>query len=199
MPAPRLEWGVAELALAGQTESGDQYLVQPFEGGILAAVVDGLGHGAPAAEAARKAVETLQSHSHEPLQTLVQRCHEALQQTRGVAMTLAAFQGPPGRLNWLGVGNVEAVLLRGPNAAGAAQDVVMMRGGVVGYQLPSLQVATLPVAPGDVLILATDGIRRGFAQNLNLGRAAQDLADHILVNYARKSDDALVLSIRYLG
>jgi len=54
-----LEWGVAELVLPGQTESGDRYLVTPTPEGGLVAVVDGLGHGAEAAEAAKGAVRSL--------------------------------------------------------------------------------------------------------------------------------------------
>ena len=42
---PWIEWGVATRALPGQAESGDRHLVQRFPDGVLAAVVDGLGHG----------------------------------------------------------------------------------------------------------------------------------------------------------
>jgi serine phosphatase RsbU (regulator of sigma subunit) len=35
---------------------------------------------------------------------------------------------------------------------------VLLRSGVVGYQLPTLRASTLPIAPGDLLIFATDGI-----------------------------------------
>jgi len=54
--APRLiEWGVATLALPGETQSGDRHLVKPVGSTVLVAVVDGLGHGAEAATAAQAA------------------------------------------------------------------------------------------------------------------------------------------------
>jgi len=73
-----VDYGVATLALSGESQSGDEYLVQPFADGILVAVVDGLGHGAEAAKAARIAVQTLREHAGESVITLARRCHRTL-------------------------------------------------------------------------------------------------------------------------
>ncbi len=51
--AALIDWGVATLMLAGERESGDLHLVKPVGTGVLVSVVDGLGHGAEAAAAAR--------------------------------------------------------------------------------------------------------------------------------------------------
>ena len=50
-----VEWGVAGRAIASETESGAGYVLVPHATGFLAAVVDGLGHGPEAAQAAGKA------------------------------------------------------------------------------------------------------------------------------------------------
>src|SRR5437870_3753009 len=50
---PVIDWGVATLAHAGEKESGDLHLVKQVGRGVLVAAVDGLGHGAEAAAAAR--------------------------------------------------------------------------------------------------------------------------------------------------
>src|SRR5689334_7847165 len=101
---PFLEWAVAGRALPGQAESGDRYVVQPFTDGVLLAAVDGLGHGAEAATAARTAVDTLTRYAQEPVMHLLQRCHEQLRRTRGVVLTLASIAARDGTLTWLGVG-----------------------------------------------------------------------------------------------
>src|SRR5258706_150782 len=137
-----VEWGVAERALPGQTVSGDLHLVKPFADGVLLAVVDGLGHGDEATIAAKIAITVLESHAEEPLTALVKRCHEALTSTRGVVMTLATLRPSDGQLTWLGVGNVEAVLLRADSQSKAGSDRPMLRGGLVGYQLPKLHTST---------------------------------------------------------
>ena len=54
----------------------------------LIGALDGLGHGAEAAEAASLGVDVLRAARAEPLDVLVQRCHRALSGTRGAAMTL---------------------------------------------------------------------------------------------------------------
>jgi len=194
-----IEWGVATLPLAGEAESGDLYVVKPFAGGVLVAVVDGLGHGPEAALAAKTAVATLEDHAHELIISLVKRCHERLLRTRGVVMSLASFNARDNTVTWLGVGNVEAVLLRAEVAATPRRENVLLRGGVVGCQLPTLGASILPVTRGDVLIFSTDGIRSGFVEDLSLSHPPRQIAEHILARCATGTDDALVLVARYLG
>jgi negative regulator of sigma-B (phosphoserine phosphatase) len=69
----------------------------------------------------------------------------------------------------------------------------------VGLQLPPFCGGVLPVAQGDTLVLATDGIHSGFAEGLRREESPQQLADHILVRDAKGTDDALVLVARYQG
>lgn len=194
-----MEWGVATLTLAGQTESGDRHVVKPFPNGVLVAAADGLGHGEEAAAAAKLAVRLLERYAHEAVIGLLQRCHEHLRETRGVALSLASFRGPDSVMTWLGVGNVEGILLRAAANPKDRRESLVLRGGVVGGQLPPLRASVVPVMPGDTLIFATDGIRGGFGDRLTLGEPAQRLADQILARQATGTDDALVLVARYLG
>jgi serine/threonine protein phosphatase PrpC len=192
-----IEWGAAAATLPGQKTSGDRYVVAPFETGVLVAVVDGLGHGDSAAIAAEIAVNTLAGYASESVIALVRRCHGALTRTRGVVMTLASFSARDNCMTWLGVGNVEGTLLH--VAEELPRQSVLLRGGVVGYQLPPLRASVLPVARGDLLILASDGIRNGFADGPALTDSPQQIADRILGEYNRGTDDAIVLAVRYLG
>jgi serine/threonine protein phosphatase PrpC len=194
-----LDWGVATLPLAGQTESGDRHVVKPFPNGVLVAAADGLGHGEEAATAAKTAIGLLERYAHEAVIGLLQRCHEHLRETRGVALSLASFRGPDGVMTWLGVGNVEGILLRAAANPKDRRESLVLRGGVVGGQLPPLRASVVPVMPGDTLIFATDGIRGGFAEGLTLSEPPQRLADQILARQATGTDDALVLVARFLG
>ncbi|TMB43940.1 MAG: stage II sporulation protein E (SpoIIE) [Deltaproteobacteria bacterium] len=194
-----IEWGVAELALGGQVENGDCCVVQPFAGGVLLAAVDGLGHGHEAAAAARIAAATLGQFASEPLAALFYRCHEGLRHTRGVVMSLASFHAGEPTMAWCGVGSVAGVLQRVGPFGSPASDTLLLRSGVVGSHLPPLRASTYAVNPGDTLILATDGIRPGFAEELLPLVPPQPAADRILSRYARGTDDALVLVARYRG
>lgn len=198
---PRLaEWGVAALPLAGQTTCGDRHLVQPFPGGLLAGAVDGLGHGEAAAAAADIAVATLAGSAGEALPALVRRCHERLRETRGAVMSLASIDAPRETLSWLGIGNVEAVLVHGAEDARPTRRLLVARPGVVGYALPRrLEPEALPVHAGDVLVFATDGIDPGGLAQLRPLGPPRRVAERVLARHAFGSDDALVLVLRYLG
>src|SRR5581483_5470340 len=124
--------------------------------------IDGLGHGPEAAEAAKAASAILHAHPNQPVVTLFEKCHEGLRRTRGAVMTLASFDARTSSLTWLGVGNVEGIVLRERPGGGPSRESVTARGGVVGFQLPPLRPSTLAISPGDLLVMATDGIRNSF-------------------------------------
>ncbi|MGH2708940.1 MAG: SpoIIE family protein phosphatase [Actinomycetota bacterium] len=190
-----LDWGVASRAL-GPGESGDRHLVAFTPRGALIAAMDGLGHGPEAAFAADVASRVLERHAAEALGPLLARCHAELKHTRGVAMTLAAITWPEGRLTWIGVGNVEGRLLRSPASPEPGVESTLLLGGVIGFRLPEVRPRTLQLTPGDVLILATDGIAAGFADHLIVEGRPQEIADRIL-RLHRRQDDALALVVRY--
>jgi serine/threonine protein phosphatase PrpC len=195
-----IQWGVAQRKHPGTTESGDQYLVESYDpGGVLVAVVDGLGHGPKAAAVAKQTVAALEGQARDPLTLLFERCHRALRGSRGVVMSLASFSALNGTMTWLGVGNVEGVLIRGSAVASAKDERLILRGGIVGYRLPSLRPITLRVSRGDTLILATDGLRSGFASKPDLSGSPQQIAERIFAQHYRGTDDALILVTRYVG
>jgi negative regulator of sigma-B (phosphoserine phosphatase) len=199
-----VEYAIAARAFPGERVSGDRALVKPFSHGVLAAAVDGLGHGEAASNAAGIAIATLDGHAEEAPLALTQRCHKALRGTRGVAMSLASINAYDGMMTWLGVGNIEGLLLR-VSASSPTRESLSMRGGVVGYQLPPLHAAHLPVTAGDLLFFATDGISSEFTKALSPSdpmlrhQPAQEIADRILARFRKLTDDALVLVLRYPG
>ncbi|HEY6951099.1 MAG TPA: SpoIIE family protein phosphatase [Bacteroidota bacterium] len=195
-----LEWGAASFTLPGQTECGDLSTVREFPGGAIAAVADGLGHGNEAATAARVAVRTIEAHAEESVISILRIAHEALRSTRGVVLSMASFNGKENTMSWLGVGNVEGVLLRHDPKSVPNQEVVLLRGGVVGYQLPEPYASVVQVSAGDTLILTTDGIRSDFGEYRKIQRESpQRIAERVCSERTKGNDDGLVLVVRYLG
>src|SRR5260221_12247609 len=97
-----LDYGVASVAAQGETVSGDLHLVHPIPGGVVAAVVDGAGHGVDAGSAARMAVEILRAHAgHEGVIPVIERCHLQLKGTRGVVLSVATICGYEDTMTWL--------------------------------------------------------------------------------------------------
>jgi len=192
-----LEWAVAAAPAPGEAASGDLHLVCPTTDGLLVAVVDGLGHGTGAATAARRAVDALEAYREESTVSLVRRCHAQLLATRGAAMCIAKFRLEDDTMTWLSIGNVAALLLRADSHTSRPMESAVARSGVVGHRLPALQGSITKVWPGDLLILATDGIHRELGETLALGLDPRTLSERILERHRRPDDDALVLAARY--
>ena len=197
--APWIDWGVVTMPMVGHPESGDHHLVKEVPEGSLLAVVDGLGHGEEAAEAAKQAIAALEAFAHESIIALLKRCNEQVRNTRGVVMSLALINVREETLTWLGVGNVEGVLLRADAGAKPSRESILLRGGLLGYQLPPLHASVVTLSRGDTLIFATDGIHTGFAEGVNIKEPAQQIAEKICKRHHKGTDDALVLVARYLG
>lgn len=193
-----LDWDFAAAPIPGETVTGDRAVVAFGPHSVLVAAIDGVGHGADAAAAAEVAACSLEASAAGEIASLVRECHHALARTRGAAISLARLDCREHTMTWLGVGNVEARLLRGPEPLPTIESL-LLHGGVVGHSLPRLTPQTTPVRRGDLLIYATDGIRRDFADCLVPSGSCRDIADRVLQQYALGSDDALVLVARYLG
>lgn len=114
-------------------------------------------------------------------------------------MSLASINALDNTMTWLGVGNVDGVLLRPDANASPVRESLLVRSGIVGYQLPPLRLSTISLVRGDVLIFATDGIRSGFVEGVRLTNSPQEIAESIIARYIKKTDDALVLVARYIA
>lgn len=195
-----IEWAVQTYTLPGQSECGDRHAVVADDRRTLVAVVDGLGHGRPAAAAAVKAVNIIREYgSGESLTSLVERCHAGLQEGRGAVMSLATLEGGNRVLTWLGIGNVRGELRRNTMEFTRKPESLLLRGGVVGRYLPRLCPATVPLARNDLLMLATDGIAEDFAEDVRPEWDPQRIADDVVARYGKQTDDALVLVARFVG
>ena len=114
-------------------------------------------------------------------------------------MSIASLNVVHELMTWVGVGNVQGILLRPGLTSTPQEESLLLRSGVVGVQLPPLQAAVLPLSAGDTLIFATDGIRDDFARALARNQVPQKAAEMILAQHRKATDDALILVARYLG
>jgi phosphoserine phosphatase RsbX len=194
----KIKYTVIVEALEGEVECGDQYLVKELNDGILLAVVDGLGHGEEAAFAAKKAIQTIDAHSNEPIETLFKLCNEALHDTRGAAITIAKISVKY-KLSYMAVGNVIGVCWKMDEEAKFERESIFMEGGIVGTRLPLLrQVNEITMAPGNIFILATDGIKTQFEIEPPKLGTPEKIAEKIFTTYRNKNDDGLVLVVQLL-
>lgn len=197
--ADLVEWGIAKNTLGGQTQSGDSFLVKELPNGTLLAVIDGLGHGDEAAAVAKSAAGIIDAQAGQGVLPLLRRCHQGLRETRGAVASVAWLNASPEEMTWAGVGNVEGLLVRKNREARPPAESLLLRPGVLGDQLPVLHASLVPLMAGDTIVLATDGIRPDFGKEVKPDWPPQKIAAHILSQFAKNNDDALVLVARYKG
>jgi negative regulator of sigma-B (phosphoserine phosphatase) len=196
-----MEWAVASRPHPGEAVSGDHDVAVDVNGrAALFGVIDGLGHGAAAATAATKAANVITGAAAEPLHVLIQRCHRELATTRGAAMTLARIDFETDTLQWIGVGNVTANLLVKTLGGVETRSSARLAGGIVGYHMPEISVPEyIPIRPGNLLLIASDGIAESHLDGLDFTASASAIAEKILCEHSRATDDALVLVARHRG
>ena len=102
-----VEWASATRRRPGELANGELAVVALLPEGALFAAIDGVGHGVEAASAARKAGEVVRESPSPDLVLMAERCHRALRNTRGAALSLALVSPVQSALSWLGVGSVE--------------------------------------------------------------------------------------------
>ena len=181
---------VAARPYPGETTSGDAWQVDWHGQTCRIAVIDGLGHGAAAATAARAATTVLADHPELSVVEAVQRCHGALRGARGAALLIAGIDVAMSALTVAGVGNVEALLWQ----YGRSQQLRTDR-GIVGAVLPRLRPVELPIGADWTLLIHTDGIRSRFDMRELLAATTDgnDIARTVLQEWGRPTDDATVL------
>jgi len=195
-----IEWARAFRPAAGELVCGDQGVAVDASGAAYVTLIDGLGHGAPAATAATRAVDVIMGERFKPVDALLKLCHRELASTRGAAMTLVRIEFADESLEWMGVGNVVADLFI--KGVGGVQNRLSARltGGIVGYQMPEISSPErITIRPGALLVVATDGISETYAENLDFTASAYAIAEHIIRGHNRAIDDALVLVARHRG
>jgi negative regulator of sigma-B (phosphoserine phosphatase) len=196
-----IEWAAARRPLPGEEVCGDFPIAVDVGGtAALFGVADGLGHGAAAETAALRAADVVNRSRAEPLDVLLQLCHRGLADTRGVAMTLARIDFETDTLSWIGIGNVTADLVAKTAGGIRIRASALLAGGIVGYRIPhALATHQVSIGPGDLLVIATDGILEDHVAGIDFALPAMAIAEHILNAYSRESDDALALAARHRG
>jgi hypothetical protein len=191
-----VEWSVATRPKNGHTDSGDFSCVRELDDGVLLVVVDVLGHGSDAAKAARRFLDIIEVDPiGDDLPALFDRCDVLLRSDRGAVMTAVLLRTNEQCIRYLGVGNVQAVVVRGDDRA--AREWLLIRSGVLGNGLGPLEARALAVRPGDVVVLATDGIHQAYASSIDPLQTVDRIAQTVLDTHATGKDDALVLAARF--
>jgi len=185
--------GVA-VPYPGETVCGDAWAYHRSPGRMLTMIVDGLGHGWGAAEAAQEATATFYARQTCAPGDLLSYIHDALKKTRGAVAGIAEIRPEARTMTFAGVGNIAGVLL----SATSSQSLVS-HNGTLGSTVSRIQDFRFEWKPDSVLIFHSDGLQSRWDLSSYPGLLARHpaiIAGTMLRDFRRQRDDASVVVVK---
>lgn len=193
--AGALEVGAVSVTMPGEEVCGDAWELLRDQEGASILVVDGLGHGPQAAQAALAATRLFEKYGARPVPDVLESLHHGLRGTRGAALAVLRLQPASRQIAYGGIGNIAATFL----SEGALRRGVSQSGtaGVVARR-----ISQFLYSHGNDLIavLHSDGIGTAWALDRYAGLTARDptlVAAVLYRDFRRGSDDATVVVARW--
>ena len=186
--------GVICTALKGEEVSGDRWACKREGEEEHFLVVDGLGHGLQASEAATLAVEIFAGAAGRTPAALVEQMHGPMHSTRGAALAVLSASRETHRVTFCGVGNISGALHRPGKVVH-----LISQNGTVGHQMRQVRSFDYPFIEGDLLVMHTDGISTHWSLDTYpglMGAHASSVAAVLHRDFNRGRDDATVLAVR---
>jgi anti-sigma regulatory factor (Ser/Thr protein kinase) len=194
---PGYRIGAVSLAAPGETACGDAWRFR--QGGERAEllVVDGLGHGPTAAEAADAAVAVFDGMPGATPSVILERAHRHLRTTRGAAVAVATLDDSTRQIVFSGAGNIAGRII-----SGVGDRTLLSQHGTVGFQVRHLQDMTYDWPPHALLVLHSDGIVTRWSPADAPGLLQCDplvIAGWLVREHLRGRDDATVAVVQRIA
>jgi anti-sigma regulatory factor (Ser/Thr protein kinase) len=190
----RLEIGLVSVPKAGEEVCGDAWAVAAEQECPAVMVVDGLGHGLGAADAAGLAVRAFRASSGLPPAALIAAIHDALRGSRGAAVAVARIDSARRAVTYAGVGNVAGVIVR----AGVGRHLVS-GSGTAGHDVGRISEFSYPWGDDALLVMHSDGLGGRWQIDRYPGLADRDaalIAGVLYRDWSRGRDDVTVVAAR---
>jgi len=190
----RMEVGAVSVPKHGEVVNGDGWMDVPTARGARVLIVDGLGHGPVANEAAHAALEAFRTAPGEAPAAAVETLHLALRSTRGAALAVADVDLEARVVRFAGVGNVAGSIW---NAATSHHAVSV--NGTAGHGILRTREFSYPWPAGGLLVLASDGLTTRWSLEAYPGLTARDpalVAAVLYRDHSRGRDDVTVVVLR---
>jgi anti-sigma regulatory factor (Ser/Thr protein kinase) len=186
-----IEVGVVSVPIKGEDVCGDGWGVRKTAESVLLMVVDGLGHGILASEAAREAEKIFTGIRGDSPTPILKDSHDALKKTRGAAMAVASLHIERRLVSFAGVGNIGSSIVTPEASRGLAS-----HNGTVGHHLHRIQEFTFPWNVDSILVMYSDGLKSGWDLKSYPGiwsRHPGLIAGMLYRDFTRERDDVTVL------
>lgn len=185
--------GGISVPVRNEQVNGDGWEWTRDDGTLTIMLVDGLGHGLPAHEAATAARDAFRKSKGPPAAKL-QTIHDALRSTRGAAVAIAELRSTDATMRFAGVGNISATMID-PAARRSAVSVY----GIVGHEVRQFREFSYPWSRQSCLIMHSDGLTTRWDLDRYPGLLTHDpalIAGVLWKDHRRQNDDSTVFVAR---
>jgi len=185
--------GGLSVPITGELVSGDKWQVERHDQTINCLLVDGLGHGFEACEAAKQAVKRFKENLHLAPSSIMRAMHTALRGSRGAVGAVAKIDLDKGLLHYSGLGNITGLIYNDTE-----RKHLLSLNGTLGYENPKILDVTVPWVKSSVLVMHSDGIssRASLDNLIILDQSAEIIAAWLYLYHTKKLDDSTVLVVK---
>jgi anti-sigma regulatory factor (Ser/Thr protein kinase) len=192
----RKGFAIAAIAVPkdGESVCGDAWAVRTTNDYLRVLVADGLGHGQGAHDAAQSATALFADRVDASCSATLERMHNGLRHTRGVAASIAEVRKGTGRCGFAGVGNVSAAVWTATTHRQAVTG-----NGTLGLQVRRFEDYSYPWSAETLLVMHTDGLGSHWSLTKYPGIYARHpaIAAALLYrDFSRQRDDVTVFIAR---
>ncbi len=190
-PPEPLEWGVVCVPKQGETMCGDAWAVESGRDRTTVLMVDGLGHGPPAFEAAQQALATFKKHSGERPEAHLRALHASIRETRGAVAAVVEIDWQERQVRYAGAGNISGTLVP---LSGPASNMVSQN-GTVGEKIVRIQEFRYPWPDRGLILLHSDGLSPFWELEPYPGLSQKDpslIAGVLYRDFGNRRDDCVV-------
>ena len=177
----------------GEPVNGDGWAFTANNGTRTVMVVDGLGHGFYAHDAAVAACESFAA-AKGSCGAILRAIHEAVRQTRGAAVAVAELDPGSGQIRFAGVGNISATMID----PAARKSAVSMH-GIAGHEMRDVREFAYPWSRESVLVMHSDGLTTRWDLDTYPALLTRDpalIAGILWKDHRRQNDDSTVVVAR---
>lgn len=199
-PAPEnFDVSVLSVAKEKQVLNGDGWCMVNDGKKIRLVVIDGLGHGAAAHDAAQEAINSFKQFPKRNPTEQLRSLHESLRKTRGAVATIVYVDEKNRQLMYSGVGNISMKVISAANIHGC-----FSYNGIVGHIMPaSLNDHLLQWNnKTDIIIMHSDGLTGRWDVKKYPGIMQHNLVllcAALYKDHSRGNDDTTILAGRSIN
>lgn len=189
-----LDFAGMAIAYPGERVCGDGWYCHHSPDRTIALLVDGLGHGIGAAEAAQEAIEVFCKRKESGPGEILGYVHDGLRKTRGAVASVIEIRHKDRTLIHAGVGNISTVL-----HDGVTSKTLVALNGTLGATVQKIHEFRADFSKHAVVVMHSDGLHTKWDLANYSGLLSRDpalIAGVLLRDYRRQRDDASILVMK---